>query len=111
MKIEIQKEEELVVIELQGLKGREVKKARDLMLGLAEIEDEKAQVQGVRDYSDFIEELAGNISGMTIEELDDLDIDEKTKLTSYVQGKVDNSINFLKSSSPAGNSRQRETKR
>lgn len=109
MKITIEHDNKEINLDLKGLKGRNVKKGKKLLLALATVEDEKEQIQKVEEYGDFIDSVAVEITGLTIDELDDLFIEDKEKITSYIQQKIDDNINFVKSSSLVENSKPKTT--
>ncbi len=91
-------------IELLPVKGRVVKKARKMMMRIGTFETEKEQSIAVDEYFDYIDEMAAEIAGKTVEELDDMDDSDKEKITSLISGRMMNQLDFLKSSSPQRNS-------
>lgn len=98
MEIEIVQNGTRRTIELKNPKGRDVKKALKLLLTAQNLENENEQVSRIDGYLDAIESMSSKYSGLTIDELDDLDIDEKNKITQHYANKVSGSLDFLKSS-------------
>ena len=85
-------------IELKNPKGREVKKGMNLLFAAEGLETEAEQVVQLEKYVDYIDEVAAKNVGMTIDELDDLDCDEKEKIVQFYSTKVNGRLDFLKSS-------------
>ncbi len=82
------------VIEMKPVKGRHTKKVWKYLQKLGDGED----INSVTDYLDYLDKTASELTGLTIEELDDLDIDEKEKLTNLIANKAFDSLNFSKPS-------------
>lgn len=98
MEMEIDQNGTRRTVQLKNPKGREVKKALKMLLTAQNLEEEKEQISRIDQYMDYVEEIASKNSGMTIDELDDLDIDEKNKVVQYYANKISGSLDFLKSS-------------
>ena len=98
MDIKIIKDEKEVTIKCKNPKGRDTKKGFKLLMEAQGQEDELKIVEKMNDYLDFLEELTAENTGMTVDELDDLDSDEKDKLVGHYQSKVVHKLDFLKSS-------------
>jgi len=86
-------------VELKPLKGRYIKKAWAL---LEEATKDETDLSGITKYYDYLDEVGSKISGMTVEELDDLDIDDKLKITGLLNEKLQQSLGFIKPSLNAG---------
>ena len=98
-------------ITLTPLKGRVVKKAMKLMFKIMKQESEEDQALIAEEYLDYIDEQSAEMAGMTIDELDDLPIDEKKKITSIIGEKIESSLDFMKSSPQPANSSNKNTTR
>ena len=83
-------------IELK-MKGRHSEKVWKKMSELAKIaKDDPAAAEKIIDYRRFLEEIAAEISGMTTDQLNELDIEEKHKIMHYLETKVTDEVNFLR---------------
>jgi len=94
MKIKIQTEKGEKEIDLK-MKGRH---AMAIWKKMYELDDAVAEnnPKKVLEYKEYLDSIACEISGFTLEELYALDIEEKQKITAYIQEKVKSEINFLK---------------
>ncbi len=106
MKIKIKTDDGEKEIELKNPKGRHTKKGLKLLIASEKSED---QVGAIDKYMDYLDEISAEGSGMTVEELDDLDDDEKKKIISHYQKKIESKFDFLKSSLNVENSVQKDT--
>lgn len=97
------------VIECKCPKSRQVTRGFNLFTSMAKVKDEK-RLDALDTYTKFLDELAVELTGMTKEELEDLEIDEKNKIISYIQEKVKGKLDFLKSSSKSEDSGKKENK-
>ncbi len=97
MKVKINKDGKEVDIDCKNPKGRHTKKGLRLFTSI--IKDDKEDLVALNKYLEYLDEVTAEMTGMTVEELDDLDTDEKNKLVSFYQKKVEERIDFLKSSS------------
>ena len=95
MKIQTDKGEKEIT--LKNLKGRHTKKGIKLLIK-AQTGNEEADMSALDKYLDYLDEISAEMSGMSVEELDDLDNDEKNKIVGYYQNKIESRIDFLKSS-------------
>lgn len=95
MEVTIKQNNEDKVIELKGVKGRQVKQ---LLKQASEIGDSENTSKCMMAYVEARDVVAAKISGMTVDELDDLDSDDKQKITSYVEKKVAKSVDFMNAS-------------
>lgn len=102
-KIKIKTDEGEREVELKNLKGRHVKKALKLMTKIQR-EDGTENLPAVTNYTDYLDELASELSGISVKELDDLDIDEKNKVIGKVQEKITFKLDFSMSSPKQANS-------
>jgi len=92
MEIEITKDGQVMKLTLKGLKGKHVK---SLLKAMMDLESSSSPKEDLTNYLNKIDEIACKISNLTMEELDDLDIEDKEKITKYVSDKVNNSLGFL----------------
>ena len=82
-------------------KGKHLKKGFKLLTGMMDKGDESPEA--LDKYMDYIDELASELTGIPVEELDEMDCNDKDLITNYVQGRIGSRLDFLRSSlSPAG---------
>ncbi len=98
MEVEIEKNGTKQMITLRSPKGREVKKGLKLLFKAEAIENSSEQVLALETYIDYIDEVAANNTSMSVEQLDDLTTDEKTKIVEFYAEKINGRLDFLKSS-------------
>ena len=109
MKVKINKDGKEVEIECKNPRGKHTKKGLRLFTSI--IKDDKEDLPALNKYLEYLDEVTAEMTGMSVEELDDLDTDEKNKLVSFYQKKVEERIDFLKSSSRQQDSVQSDTKK
>ncbi len=102
-KIKIQTDAGEQIVTLTNPKGRQVKKGFKLFTKLMN-DDGTENVNALVEYLDYLDELSAELVGMTTEELDDLDNEEKTKIVGHYQKKIEKRVDFLKSSLRQANS-------
>ena len=107
MNIEIETDDGKKHIECKNPKGRHVKKGLKRMTKI-EGPGGEHNAEALDKYMDYLDGMTAELTGMTVEQLDDLDCDEKNKLVGHYQGKVENRIDFLRSSSKSENSAPKE---
>jgi protein-arginine kinase activator protein McsA len=93
MKIEVVLNGERKELDLRGVKGREIDSFVKTMLQFEKTENMSEP------YSDFEKkqkELACSVSGLTLEQLDDLEVDDRAKIYDYITEKVQKSMGFTK---------------
>lgn len=83
-------------IDLKNPKGKHTKKGLKMMLDLEQ--GNTVNTDSLEAYLNFIESLACEMTGLTPEELDELDSDIKDKILLFYQEKINHRIDFLKSS-------------
>jgi len=98
MELEITKEKEKTTIKLNNPKGREVKKGMKLLFAAQKLEDTGERLDKLDEFFEYVDEVSASNTGMSIEELDDLDCDEKTKIVEFYSKKIESRFDFLKSS-------------
>lgn len=91
MNVTITKDGQQTQIELKGLKGRMIKQLIKLTVAIQKAED---PTDATLRYLEELDNVASQISGLTVEELDDLDIEDKNKITGYIGQKVQESLGF-----------------
>jgi hypothetical protein len=96
--ITINKNGKETIIKCQSPKGRDTKKGFKMLMRAQGSEDEKEAVIMMEEYLDFLDEITAKYSGLTIDELDDLESQEKDKLSLYYQECIGAKIDFLASS-------------
>ncbi len=96
MKIEIMKEgsKNPEVVELKGLKGRDIKYLVGLLVKLQAADTGKETSDCTLKYMDELDKTAARISGMNVDALNDLDIEEKEKITGYIGKKTQDMLGF-----------------
>ncbi len=109
MKVKINKDGKEVEIECKNPRGKHTKKGLRLFTSI--IKDDKEDLSALNKYLEYLDEVTAEMTGMSVEELDELDTDEKNKLVSFYQRKVEERIDFLKSSSRQQDSVQSDTKK
>ena len=87
------KEEDIKVL---PLKGRHADKGFRLFVSLEEGDEVKPSK--VIDYFYYLDTIAAELSGMTVEQLNDLDETEKQKIIGKIHEQITGKIDFLKSS-------------
>ena len=95
MKFEIVVEGEKKEIELKGLKGRDVDELFDAMV---EVESSESPGKSAKTFIEKVKQKTVQLSGLTLEQLDDLDSEDRHKLMGYVTQKVTKNLDFIKSS-------------
>ena len=91
MKIEIIKEGIRKEIELKPVKGRHVSKLISKQIELQSTEDKGEKA---KEYLDLLNEISSEITGLTLEELEDLDTDDLSKITKYLHEKTHSRMGF-----------------
>ena len=96
-KVKINKEGKEIEVEFKNPKGRHTKRALKLLLKAEEAAN-KGNSKLLDEFMDYLDEVTCELTGMTMEKLDDLESDEKNKLVGFFQSKVTGRVDFLKSS-------------
>ena len=109
MKVKILKDGKEVEIDCKSPRGKHTKKGFKLFTLI--VQDGKEDLVALNKYMDYLDEVVAEQTGMTVEQLDDLDTDEKTKLVIFYQKKIEEKIDFLKSSSKQPDSPQSVTEK
>jgi len=99
MKIKIVRDGKETEIECKNPKGKHTKKGFKLYVETIEKED----IRLLNKYLDYLDELTAELTGMKVEELDELDTDEKNKLVSFYQKKIEEITDFMRPSLKSGN--------
>lgn len=84
-------------VDCKNPKGKHVKKAFKVLMSVQK-PDGSENLEAINGYMDCIDGIAAELCGMTVAELDELDSDDKDKIVTFYDGKVQSRINFLKSS-------------
>ena len=82
-------------IRLVNPTGKEVKEGYNLFVEIEKTEQMKERIKAVDNYYEFVENLALSRNELTIEQLDEQDIDIKTAILKYYSDKIANKIGFL----------------
>ena len=80
-------------IELKKPKGRHIRKIWNYLMKM-----EEGDPKSVNEYLDYIDETTAKLANITIEELNNLDVDEKKKLTANLTDRALDSMDFMKPS-------------
>lgn len=96
MEIKIKKEGKEISIDCKNPKGKHTKKGFKLFVNI--VKEGKEDLSSLNKYLDYLDEITSELTGLKIEELDDLDSKEKDKLVSFYQEKITGKIDFIKSS-------------
>ena len=83
-------------VQLRPPKGKHTKEGLNLLLGL-ETKD-GVNPAALKAYTEYLDCMAAELSGITVEELDNLEESEKNKIIGYYNEAVKNKITFLTSS-------------
>ena len=92
MKVKINMNGEEKEIKL-GVKGKDIKQVLKLVQKM-----DGSDTKIIGEYIDKVDEIAARASGMTLEELDNLDIEEKDKITTAITDKAMGRLDFTKPS-------------
>lgn len=95
IKIQFEGEEHPRLLEVKNPKGRDINKYWDWMTKVGKSsEDESMDL--VDKFREWLDEKAAELSGISVEELNDLDIDEKEKLMNNFVSRAKNAMGFMK---------------
>ena len=95
MKIEIISNGERKELELKGIKGREIDSLMKEMIKMQSVGEENIAT-ALESYQAKQKDLAVQVSGLSLDELDDLDSDDRAKIFDYLTEKVNKSMGFSK---------------
>jgi hypothetical protein len=104
MKVKIKTDKGEREIEVKSPKGKHIKKLWRIL-----IDAESGDMEAVDRLFTYIDELASELSGLSVDELDELEIDEKKKITEIPIKKAIEQINFTKLLPSAESSSARAT--
>lgn len=91
MKINIKFDDGEKEIDVKNPKGRHINKLWDFFATM-----QKDEIKGTLDYLKYVDKVASEMSGLSIEKLNNLDIEEKEKITSKLTDKAFSSMDFTK---------------
>jgi len=91
MKVEINTGKETKEINLLPLTGRHLQKATDLL-----IKADSGDVRVLKEYNDYLDDLGCKLSGLSMDELLDLPLDEKDKITGFLARKLFEHLDFTR---------------
>jgi len=91
-------------IDIKPIKGRHTKKVWKILTRVW-----KEEVDAVPELIDELDKIGAEISGMTVDELNDLDVEEKEKITTPIAEKAMDAVNFMKPSLNVANSTAKTT--
>jgi hypothetical protein len=95
MKLDIVQNGEKRQLDLRGLKGKEVDRLMKAMLNMQQTGEDGLSAQ-LLEYQAVQKELSCKVSGLTLDELDDLDSDDRALIYDYLTEKVNKSMGFTK---------------
>lgn len=78
-------------IDMKPTKGKHVKK---LWSHLIKVQKDESNISAFEGYLSFLDTLVCELTGLTVDELDELPMDEKQKLIDIPVNKAINMINF-----------------
>lgn len=78
--------------------GRKAKQLKNKFVELSKTQDENK----VLEFEEFLEKFASEVTGLSIDDLDDLDVTEKNKILAELQRSSLGILDFLTSSSKSG---------
>ncbi len=79
--------------------GREVKLGMKLLFEAQKYqEDPEKGLDKFDEFMDYVEKMTSQGTGLSIDDLDDLDSDDKNKLIEFYTKKINSRFDFLKSS-------------
>lgn len=102
MKITISTESGEKEIDMKEPKGKDINKLWNFLM-----EMEQGDPKAVVKYFQYIDELTSKLSGVSMDELNDLFISQKKKLTDVVTKQIMGSLDFMNASQLQGNFTQR----
>ena len=73
------------------------------------VKDDIVNTEALNEYNDYMDLVTSECTGKSIEELDELDDEEKNKLVSYYMNKIKGKVDFLKSSLKLSSSSEADT--
>ena len=91
MKLTLKTDDGEKEIDVKNPKGRHINKLWDFLEKMQEDE-----IKGTKEYIAYVDKVASEISGLSIEELNELDMDEKEKITRKITDKAFSSLDFTK---------------
>ena len=80
-------------IDMKKPKGKHINSMWNFLMKM-----ESGDPGAVLEYMNYVDELTAKLTGMSIDDLNELDIDEKKKLTSKITEKVMDSLDFMNAS-------------
>ena len=94
-KVTIKKDGKDTTIEMQALKGKHCRKGWEMLAEMQKA-SEGSEAEQMLKYRTWRDGLASELTGLTVDELDDLDIDDKLKITSVIDDKLQADLGFMK---------------
>ena len=88
--------------------GKHTKKGLKLLISTQTSETDEGGALKLIEYLDYLDELTAECTGMSVDELDELDTDEKEKIIAFYNDKVQSRLDFLKSSLKSDDSAPKE---
>lgn len=79
-------------------KGRVVTEGIDKMMSATKGTEEEG-VDGINDFMKFLTSKTAEAAGLTVEQLEDLNDEDREKLVSVLEDRINRRLDFLKSSS------------
>lgn len=94
-KISIKQDGKDVTIELQSVKGKHCQQGWEKLSQLQKA-TEGTEADAAIMYRNWRDSLASELSGLSLAELDELDIDERIKITSVIDAKLTADLGFTR---------------
>lgn len=95
MKIDVIVEGARKELDLRGLKGKEIDKLMDTLMQFQEAGEDKVKENYLK-LRTMQKEYACKVSGLSTEQLDELDSDDRAKIYDYINEKLNNAMGFSK---------------
>lgn len=80
-------------LDMRSLKGKEVDKLITKLIDLQSCDDD-VRPKLYQEYAELQKQYASQISGLSIEELDELDVEDRNRIYKYMGKKVSDSMGF-----------------
>lgn len=106
MKIKTENKE----IEMKEPKGKHIKKYWNFLGDLETLSDKEA-VSTLKKFIIFQDELVSELTGLTVDELDDMIMSDKQKFIDVIQGSAMNMLDFTRLSPKLANLSERATQK
>lgn len=94
MKISVNKDGQNVTIDMMPMRGRDCKKGWELLAATQKASDDSLQADAFTAYKNWRDETAARLAGISVDDLDDLTAEDKSKFTSVVDKATKDDLGF-----------------